>query len=619
MAIQSSQQNQCRTLTPQEVVERLDRSLEQELFNLQEALPACNAMAHTHIQGGRQANSFPRQPTCDATSISAGAKQTPGSGSFCDDTVSASAPPLRANASLLNKLEASRMRALETLSSVLFDLGPGRARQPTATRNARLAWREVSTSPPRGKKERTTTPTKSSLQARLLKRADLLVQEERGRLLRELHAELDVERKKFEARKPAISEEAYREAKTEQALTLQKQEHDLRMVLASRELKDLKDAARERLAVAHAQEKEKTLSRLRRSLSRGVGHSVSGLQGELWEEAHEKRERALHEGEAAFGHSCRLIRQQSDHNIQASKIDAMGGEAAIAQEIALAALREVEASITEEELSRVTSDLEGDRREAETELKRQLHREAARSINLAVEACTSKHKRVQHETTVRAAETLRQALDAAGEDEVTRTKVALGREVKMLDDRRSSLISAVEEALSASSLRKLAEAEASRSSFSSPPPSPRALNPKHASDNSSGTPIGEDDDPSSTGRRAGGGDVDHHTFPSSKAYSAEHATSVSRKARRAVRFAEGAAAAAEREYAKRARDLVRMRAAAALKERQDDDNGAVGVASPKARGGGEAGNSLVGCGGCAVLFEANERLLQEAKARGFLG
>lgn len=215
----------------------------------------------------------------------------------------------------------------------------------------------------------------------------------------------------------------------------------------------------------------------------------------------------------------------------------------------------------------------------------------------------------------------------------------------MLDDRRSSLISAAEEALGASSLRKLAEAEASRSSFSSPPPNPRALNPKHANGNSSG-PLGEDDNPSPTGRRAGEVDVDHHTFPSSKAYSAEHATSVSRKARRAVRFAEGAAAAAEREYAKRARDLVRMRAAAALKERQDADNGetingdaelrpslrhherggsggmgkdSVEAASPEARGGGEAGNSLVGCGGCAVLFEANERLLQEAKARGFLG
>lgn len=215
----------------------------------------------------------------------------------------------------------------------------------------------------------------------------------------------------------------------------------------------------------------------------------------------------------------------------------------------------------------------------------------------------------------------------------------------MLDDRRSSLIAAVEEALSASSLRKLAEAEASRSSFSSPPPTPGALNPKHANGNSSGTPFGGDDNPSPTDRRAGGDDVDHHTFPSSKAYGAEHATSVLRKARRAVRFTEGAAAAAEREYAKRARDLVRMRAVAALKERQDEHeeiiNGgaelrpsppqlepggsggmgrdSVEAASPQARGGGEAGNSLVECGGCAVLFEANERLLQEAKARGFLG
>ncbi|CBN78783.1 hypothetical protein Esi_0006_0189 [Ectocarpus siliculosus] len=213
---------------------------------------------------------------------------------------------------------------------------------------------------------------------RLLKRADLLVQEERGRLLRELHAELDVERKKFEARKPAISEEIVADY----------------------------DSCNAWAILAYP----------------CMEYALIFL---LFCGPHDKG-RALHEGEAAFGHSCRLIRQQSDHNIQA-KIDAMGGEAAIAQEIALAALREVEASITEEELSRVTSDLEGDRREAETELKRQLHREAARSINLAVEACTSKHKRVQHETTVRAAEALRQALDAAGEDEVTRTKVALGR------------------------------------------------------------------------------------------------------------------------------------------------------------------------------------------------
>lgn len=60
-----------------------------------------------------------------------------------------------------------------------------------------------------------------------------------------------------------------------------------------REFKDLKDAARERLAIAHAQEKEKIMARLRRSLGRGTGHSVSGLRGELWEEAHEKRNRLV--------------------------------------------------------------------------------------------------------------------------------------------------------------------------------------------------------------------------------------------------------------------------------------------------------------------------------------
>lgn len=56
-------------------------------------------------------------------------------------------------------------------------------------------------------------------------------------------------------------------------------------------MKDLKDATRERLAIAHAQEKEKTLARLRRSLGRGTGHSVSGLREELWEEANERRTR----------------------------------------------------------------------------------------------------------------------------------------------------------------------------------------------------------------------------------------------------------------------------------------------------------------------------------------
>lgn len=42
---------------------------------------------------------------------------------------------------------------------------------------------------------------------RLRRRAAALVQEEREKLVRELHVELDSERKLFEARKPALSEE----------------------------------------------------------------------------------------------------------------------------------------------------------------------------------------------------------------------------------------------------------------------------------------------------------------------------------------------------------------------------------------------------------------------------
>lgn len=142
---------------------------------------------------------------------------------------------------------------------------------------------------------------------------------------------------------------------------------------------------------------------------------------------------------------------------------------------------------------------------------------------------------------------------------------------------------------------------------------------------------------------------------SSKAY-AECAAAAAR-AVKVVRHVEGAAAAAEREYAKRARDIVRLKAAVALREKRNDKSagsGVVGVAErqvpPAAErdkgagggmgvgrnplegeslgraggddGGGEEGaegeRGLVGCGGCAVLFEANERLLEEARIRGFI-
>lgn len=54
-------------------------------------------------------------------------------------------------------------------------------------------------------------------------------------------------------------------------------------------------------------------------------------------------------------------------------------------------------------------------------------REAARSVSLAVDACTFQHKRAQQEVTARAAEALQRALELAGEEEVARTKAVLGR------------------------------------------------------------------------------------------------------------------------------------------------------------------------------------------------
>lgn len=45
------------------------------------------------------------------------------------------------------------------------------------------------------------------LEKRLRRRAAVLVQQERESLLHELHAELELERKRFEARKPGLSEE----------------------------------------------------------------------------------------------------------------------------------------------------------------------------------------------------------------------------------------------------------------------------------------------------------------------------------------------------------------------------------------------------------------------------
>ncbi|CAM9434697.1 unnamed protein product [Pylaiella littoralis] len=312
-------------------------------------------------------------------------------------------------------------------------------------------------------------------------------------------------------------------------------------------------------------------------------------------------------------------------------------EAMVEEKSALTILREVEAKATSEELSRAVRELELDEREAEDELKQQLHTEAARSVTIAVDACTSKYKRAQQEATTRATEALRQALQVAGEDEVARTKAVLGREARMLDERRFSLIAAVEEGLSSCSLRNLAAAESSRSTLS-----PSMLSPRNAgtrpwkrdnnNTNNNGSSKGDTGKAVERGGGGGGGggvlsedddDADDNDDDDGVA------SPTVRNAASAVRRVERTAAAAEREYARRARGLVRSKAAAVLRERQRDkstgsDYFAVGrprehpVEREKeavVEGGGDSG--VVVCGGCAVLFEANEKLLQEARARGF--
>lgn len=197
----------------------------------------------------------------------------------------------------------------------------------------------------------------------------------------------------------------------------------------------------------------------------------------------------------------------------------------------------------------------------------------------------------------------------------------------MLDERRFSLIAAVEEGLSSCSLRNLAAAESSRSTLS-----PSMLSPRNAgtrpwkrdNNNTNNNGSSKGDTGKAVERGGGGGGVLSEDDDDDGV-----ASPTVRKAASAVRRVERTAAAAEREYATRARGLVRSKAAAVLRERQRDkstssDNFAVGRPRehPVEReneavveGGGDSG--VVVCGGCAVLFEANEKLLQEARARGF--
>lgn len=58
---------------------------------------------------------------------------------------------------------------------------------------------------------------------------------------------------------------------------------------------------------------------------------------------------------------------------------------------------------------------------------RLFQREAARSVSVALEASTSKHKQAQQGVTAAAAEALRRALEVAGEEEVACTKAVLRR------------------------------------------------------------------------------------------------------------------------------------------------------------------------------------------------
>lgn len=203
--------------------------------------------------------------------------------------------------------------------------------------------------------------------------------------------------------------------------------------------------------------------------------------------------------------------------------------------------------------------------------------------------------------------------------------ISLSRERRCLDVRRRSLVTAVEEALQTCSLRSLAESSRSRSApVPPPPPPPQQATPR------TGTTLDEDRTGEPPAASEGGDTLTH----------AECAASAAR-AVRLVRNLEDAVTAAEREYAKRARDLVRLRAAASLRDRQRDGTAAATLETPgvgetleacegQGNGGvgsgsraeesvrGRGGDMVVVCDGCTVLFESNERLLQEARSRGLL-
>lgn len=99
-----------------------------------------------------------------------------------------------------------------------------------------------------------------------------------------------------------------------------------------------------------------------------------------------------------------------------------------------------------------------------------------------------------------------------------------------------------------------------------------------------------------------------------------------------TRYLEHVATAAEGAYASRARNLVRLRATAALKERRVGVCGLTEIGSPSeaytmeaeaevlsAHGRGREGRgNILSCQSCTTLYDANEGLLQEARSRGLL-
>lgn len=233
-----------------------------------------------------------------------------------------------------------------------------------------------------------------------------------------------------------------------------------------------------------------------------------------------------------------------------------------------------------------------------------------------------------------------------------------------MDEQRSTLVASVEEALlDGCSLRKLAEGSRlsplSPSIHVLPPPSPPPppTRAQHgARDNADhgeeqhGTRHSNDD---RGVRLVGVGRSDATGFGHTPPRTYTECAAGAATAVGLVRYLEGTVTAAERAYAKRAGGLVRLRAAVALRERHEEsrvsgarEEARVGGEGEEARFGGEGEESrvggefesreevgdraagvgvgvgrgrAVGCGDCSALFEANERLIREARHRGLLG